>query len=80
MTSNSGRRQPNSTLSTYHLNIVNIIKQDVVPWLHKAEVVRMQQRALFRQSRYKYHHRLQAGNADAITVWMRRSYISEENG
>ena len=59
---------------------MQIIHKDVVPWIAKADIVKMQQRALFRQSRYKYHHRLQAGNADAITVWMRRSYISEEKG
>ena len=57
---------------------MNIIKRDVVPWLYKAEVVKMQQRSLFRQSFYKYHQRMQSEKA-GIQVWSRRSYLSKES-
>ena len=76
MTFRSCRRHPYSPLST-HTNIMDVIKRDHIEWFNKSAAIHMQQRALFRQSFYKYHRYLQADKA-GIAVWCRRSYLQKE--
>ena len=76
--SSSDWRLPIYTLTTNH-QIMNLIKRDVIPWVAKASLVKMQQRSLFHQSFYKYHQRLQA-DKNGIAVWRRRSYLPSKEG
>ena len=54
--------------------IMRILKKDLKPWIVKAELVHLQNRARFHQSVFKNHKKFK--NPGSTSVWRRRSYIT----
>ena len=56
--------------------IMKLIKQEMSPWLTKAEMVFLQNRGRYHQSMFKNHQKFR--NPGGTSVWRRRSYLSSE--